>query len=156
MKRIFRRFNEMLLCSVLLSAILMLFDSAGVFPRNQLSYTAVLAVASVFYVGYIIKRLRRYYKRTKKRRNYYIKSYIAYGIFAVLSLAIYLIFGQTVFAWLFCVTMPFYYILYGVPLFAAILIYHAFMLVVILLAPHRIRFRELLYTIVDNYDEEYE
>ena len=155
MKRILRRLNEMLLGSVILSSIIMFFDTAKVFPRSQISYIAVLSVASVFYMSYIIKRLRRYWKRTKCKKNYYIKSYIAYGIFMVLSLATYLIFGQLVFAWFFCVTMPFFYIFYGIPLFAAILIFHAVMLGVIWFAPHRIKLRDLLF-LLDNYDEENE
>lgn len=154
MKRVLKRFSEMFFRCVSLSAVIMFFDEAGVLPRTQVSQIAILSIGAVLYIYYIVKRLRRYYRKASARSHYYIKSYAAYAIFAVITVAFYLIFGRYYYAWLFCVTMPFFYILDGIALLPAILIFHGVMLIVIALAPKRFKWRDLLY-LLDNYDEDY-
>ncbi len=137
MKRVLKRLTEMLVGCILLSAGIMLLDTVRAIPRTQTGYFTVLAIGAGVYIAFLVKRLRRYWRRAYTRQHYYIKCYAAYGIFALISMLVYFVFGRKVYAWLFCITMPFEYTNFGLPLWASILLFHGIMLAVIALAPVR-------------------
>ena len=135
MKRVLKRLTEMLVGCILLSVGIMLLDTVRAIPNTQTGYFTVLVIGAGVYIAFLVNRLRRYWRRAYTRQHYFMKCYAAYGIFALLSLLVYFIFGQAVFAWLFCITMPFHYTNFGLPLWASILLFHCIMLAVIALAP---------------------
>ena len=135
MKRMGKRLFEMLVACIGLSTLLMIFIKAGAVPSTQTGYFTVLVIGAGVYIAFLVNHLRRYWRRAYTRQHYFMKCYAAYGIFALLSLLVYFIFGQAVFAWLFCITMPFHYTNFGLPLWASILLFHCIMLAVIALAP---------------------
>lgn len=132
-KRIYRiairRFAELLLIEIILSALVTLLNIYGFLSTQQQLLTG-LFVVSLIYVGINIFLMRNSFYFLRREWAYYISNYVAYFIFAAINLIMCKA-GGAIYTWLFAITKTFVYTRYEFSMFISACLCHVIMIVVI-------------------------
>ena len=99
----------------------------------------LLAIFAIMFVIANIMQLRRCYFEVKGGMDYYISNFTAYAIFAVATAAVYLLFGDTTYTWLFAITKVISFFGDRVSIVASTALFHFVMCMIIILAPIGLR-----------------
>ena len=131
---IIRRFTEMLLWTVFLSIISIFLNFSGI-AGSQKMLMVCLSAGVVVFIGINLHMLKQCFFDLRDKKLYYFTNYIAYLFYAAVSIIIYAIGGNTVYAWIFAITKFMRYSSFGISTPLSALIFHLIMLLVIAVAP---------------------
>lgn len=127
-----RRFREFLCTEVILSVLATLANIfLGITQRYHL--VIFLGIMILAFMGVSIWQMRRCYYDIRDILLHYKLNFIAYMMFAVLSLVVCLIFPGMLFTWLFSITKFLKYLGFGQ--IVSLLIFHLSGIVAILVSP---------------------
>ena len=104
-------------------------------PNTDTAYSIVLLVATAIFITANVFMLRHCFFELHSRRDYYLYNYIAYGIFMLITVLVYKIFGQVPYAWMFNTLKLLAFSDFDFSTAAATAVTHFAMLGVIALAP---------------------
>lgn len=128
------RFFEMLITCALISAIAVVLNITGLFTTmTSVFILALLGALCWFSIN--LYMLRDCYFDLRDNKSYYVSNYLAYAIFGVCTVVVYLCFSSSVYGWIFAITKFMKYTKLGISTVGATAIFHLLGGIMILLAP---------------------
>lgn len=134
-KAIVRRFSELLLMDMFLSAILTVVCSGMLIEVNQRKCFVWSCIAVLIYFIVNVVMLNSSCKRIRNTKKYFVCSYASYAIFAVLTLILYKFANKEFYTWFFSITKFAQFSDAVRSTFASVIIFHMMMCVAVLVAP---------------------
>ena len=135
MRTVFMRLGELLLLCFTMSPISCALYYYNFIPNTDMAYSLVLLAVTVIFVTANVFMLRHCFFELHDRVAYYLLNYIAYGIFMLITVLVYKIFGQVPYAWMFNTLKLLAFSDFDFSTAAATAVTHFAMLGVIALAP---------------------
>ncbi len=129
-----RRFLEMLFWSVFLSAFGILFNFSGIAGSKKM-LMVFLTLGTLAYLLLNLHQLKQCFYDLQDKKMYYYSNFIAYFLFVIVSLLVYVLAGNTAYAWCFAITKFLRYSPLGISNLVSALIFHGLLLLVIIIAP---------------------
>ena len=120
---IIRRFLEMLFTCALISAIAVVLNIAGFFATRTSVFVLAL-LGAVCWFSLNVCMLRRCYFELRNEKDYYISNFIAYAIFGICTVIVYLCFKSSVYGWFFAITKLFKYTNFGITTAQSTALFH--------------------------------
>lgn len=133
-KIILRRFLELIIPCALISAIAVVLNITGLFTTRITVFTIAFLGAVIWFV-LNITMLRRCYLDLRDIKVYYISNFIAYAIFGLCTVIVYLCFSNAVYGWIFAITKFFRYTNLNISTVISTAIFHFLGGLMILLSP---------------------
>ncbi len=107
-KVIIRRFIELLVSCALFSVIAVFLNIIGLFTTKTAVFTLAF-LGAVCWFSLNVFMLRHCYFDLCDRKIYYISNFVAYIIFGICTVIVYLCFSNSVYGWIFAITKFFKY-----------------------------------------------
>lgn len=101
MRTVITRLAELLGLCFIMSPISCALYYYEFIPRTDMAYSLVLLAATVIFITANVLFLRHCFFELHDRKAYYVLNYTAYGIFMLITVLVYEIFGQIPYAWMF-------------------------------------------------------
>ena len=133
MQAFFANLIELLALSTALSSLANGLYALGTIPTTHNALLAVLLLAFIFFIIFNISRLRRCYAALHDPKAYLCLNYAVYAAFILISLFIYFVCGETVYAWMFNIFKVIRFSKLGWSALASSALFHGIMLAVIAL-----------------------
>lgn len=131
---IIRRFLEMLITCALISAVAVVLNIMGLFT-TRISVFILVLLGAILWFSLNVHMLRRCFFDLCDRKAYYISNFIAYAIFGICTVIVYLCFQSAVYGWIFAITKLFKYTKFSITTAQSAAIFHLFGGLMILLSP---------------------
>lgn len=148
------RFIEIFVSSVVISLLLTAMCVFGIIPETRQDLTLSLFFCTAIYLVINVTFLHKCYLRLNDIALYYFCNYAAYFAFAVISLAIYFIFGNTIYSWLFSITKFARFATADTGVLGSAVFFHVMMVVTIAIAP--LGMNSLMYDYIPEEPEDEE
>ncbi len=133
-KIIIRRFLELFISCALFSAIAVLLNITGLFTTRASVFTIAL-IGALIWIALNVFMLRNCYFDLRDKKAYYIANFMAYAIFGICTVVVYICFSSPVYGWIFAITKFLKYTKLSVSTVLSTTVFHFLGGLMILLAP---------------------
>ena len=134
-KAIVRRFSELLLMDMFLSAILTVVCSGMLFEVNQRKCFVWSSIAVLIYFIVNVIMLNGSCRKIRDTKKYFVCSYAAYALFAVLTFILFGFANKEFYTWFFSITKFAQFSEVVRSTHTSIILFHLIMCVAVLVAP---------------------
>ena len=130
-----KRTLEMLLGCILLSVVICILCISGPMPNGSTQREVVLIFAPVIFMTWNVLKLRKCYLALGGKTLYYVNNIIAWGIFVLVEVCVYVFAPMDIYTWLFVATRFLRYTSLGVPSKIGIALFNVILFLSIFFAP---------------------
>lgn len=129
-----RRFVEMFGFSLFFSAFGILLNFSGIAESGKM-LAVCLSLGAVAFLLMNLHQLKQCFFDLRDKKLYYYANLGAYALFVIVSLLLYGLGGNTVYAWCFAITKFLRYMPLGISNLVSAMVFHLLLLGVVLAAP---------------------
>lgn len=131
---IIRRFLELLITSILLSVIAVVLNITWLYTTKISVFLLSFLGALIWFILNVFM-LRHCYFDLRNKWAYYISNFIAYALFGLCTVIVYLYFSSAVYGWIFAITKFFRYTNLNISTVISVALFHVLGGLMVLLSP---------------------
>ena len=129
---VIRRLVELLLTEALLSVLATILNVTGLVTQRY-ALVILLGAFIILFVVLNVRNMRKCFYDVRDNKTHYLMNFIAYGVFVVVNVGVYLVLPSTVHTWFFSLTKILCFL--DIEYFVSFTVFHIIGVLAVIVAP---------------------